>query len=260
LENGALSVVRKLFQRKLGRPISSVVTQEQKDNAAAVLARLDENPLYVLNMRGRTKVEDIGDAFRFACKRYGVKAFVLDHLHYLAKDERVDPVQHLEKCMSYIVDLSRELDVHIFLVAHPNGSVEEHVIPTGQSIKGSSAIKQDMDNLISIWRPKDIVGRFNGRELNLRDPAGRKIKQEMASTNVLGWLWKVRHDDARTGMCLWDFDLRSLSYRSLDSTVKTEPTKDAVEPFASRSEGDNDSPPTTSADDPFIGLEEGTPQ
>lgn len=213
LENGPVSLVRKMVQRRVGRPISSLVTEAEKELAYDVLKHLDDRPVYLVDLSGRQPLGSVIDAITYARHKLGVRYVLFDHMHFVKKDPRQDSVEHVENTIATFVEAANKLDVHIAVIAHPSGKVEEGQIPGGDAIKGASAVKQDTHNGISIYRVKDMVPGCKPRKVALRDPTGKKVEIDMGPNTVLALVWKKRHDDAREGMCLFEFEGRSLTYR-----------------------------------------------
>lgn len=212
LENGPVSLVRKMVQRRLGRPISSLHTEADKELAYEVLKHLDDAPVYMVDLQGRQPLASVVEAITYARHKLGVRHVLFDHMHFVRKDPRADPVEHVENTIATFVETANKLDVHVAVIAHPSGKVEEGQIPGGDSIKGASAVKQDTANGISVYRVKDMVPGAKPKRVALRDPAGRKVELTMGPNTVIALVWKKRHDDAREGMAMFEFNARSLSY------------------------------------------------
>lgn len=216
LENGPLSVAQMLFQQRLGRPISSLRTDADKELAMAALDSSDNDPLYILTLEGEQPFDVIEDHVRYAAKRYGIKAFLFDHGHYVQHDPRVDFYQHMRMVGKRTKQMARDLGIHVWLVLHPKTGIEEMKVLSGEDILGGASLKQEADNGVSVWRLREgIPGSKATRTLSLRDPNGRKVEVPMAKNNCLVWVWKKRHHDAREGIALFDFDPRNLKYREI---------------------------------------------
>lgn len=226
-ENGPSAIARKLFQQKYGRPISSISSDIDRERAFEVLARLDEDPIYVLDIYGQSDLGTILDGIKYARTRLGVRFVLLDHLHFfLKRPHGQEEREYIDEVLMALVKATRELDVHIWLVGHPRGAVDQTTIPTGDSMKGSSSIKQIADNGITVYRPVDMQGDPTPRRLSLRDAQGRKVDLELSPLNSLVYVWKARHDDAREGSVILDFNSRNLRYTEPRVAVSAYPTPD----------------------------------
>lgn len=218
-EDGPVALAGKSFRRKFGRPISSLVTEEDRADAMAALPRLSEDPIYVIDSYGRVKWADVADAIRYAVRRLGVKWVLLDHLGFLAKVGNVELHEHLEKVAMDVAALAVELGIHIVVIIHPNGKIEETVIPTGDSLKGSSGLKQCLSNGLTVFRMKDPTGESKHGRIKVRDASGRRMEIDLDVNEVLVYVWKKRHPDAREGMTVLRFDARRTSYHERDNAA-----------------------------------------
>lgn len=235
-EGGPAGVARKIFQRKFGYPISSITTDAQRLRAMEMLKRLDENPVYLIDAYGRTSIATIIDALTYARHRLGVRYVMLDHLHYfLKRPAGIDEREYIDEVTMRLVDLTRELDIHIWLVCHPAGRIDGGTIPGGGALKGSSSIKQNADNGITVFRAMDMLGDPTPRKVKLRDDQGKRVEVELSPLNALLYVWKTRHDDALTGSAIFDFSPRDLSYRDPNgrsgATVDDETPVEDKDPF-----------------------------
>lgn len=214
LENGSASLARKLFQGKLGHPISEIKNEGDRDRAIAALARLDEHPVFLIDRYGRVKPSEIVDAIKFAKFRHGVRYVMIDHLHFLGKeDSNTEKLDHLEETMSALATLAHEEDIHIFLLAHPRGNVPDDTIPDGSTVKGVSAAKQDADNIFTVFRVRDVKGAASAKQLKIKDALGRKVEIELGPKDIIVQVSKTRHDDADDGVTVvLEFDRRTLRY------------------------------------------------
>lgn len=213
LENGPLALARKMFQRRYGGPISGIKTEADKARAFETISTLNRNPIYVLDVYGRIELGPLVDAMTYARKRYGTKRVMVDHLHFIQpRDSRKDERESLDDTLMELTELARKIDVTLFLIAHPRGSVEQNEIPTGDSIKGSSAAKQLCDNGITVWRNLNNAGDGTIRKLNLRDSIGHRMEVEIGGNEALCSVWKVRHDEGVNGKGVLGYDSRRLRY------------------------------------------------
>jgi energy-coupling factor transporter ATP-binding protein EcfA2 len=212
-ENGPKSWVTKLLHARMGRPISTIRTDKDRETAYAALANIDQDPISIMAMEGSQNVVEVIEAMKWARYRLGIWFFVIDHMHKFSSElQGRNPTAHWDMISSKMFDASRALDCHIMLLAHPNGGVDKRVIPTHENIKGASSIKQDADNSITVWRPHDVTGSGEQRKIKLKGPDGDPVEFKMSSDQALIYVSKVRHDEGRQGAFVMDFQPRSLSY------------------------------------------------
>lgn len=220
LENGPIAVARKVFQQDFGRPISSIKTDSDRTEAMACLRQIDRDPFFLLDMYGRHPIDRILDAFSYARHRLGVRYFALDHLHFLGKaDPRQETLDHLDESLAKVVSATRELGIHVFLIAHPRGNIGQDVIPDGDTIKGCSSAKQGADNGLTVFRSMDPSGDSVKKKIKIKDAMGRRLETELGSKDVLIQAWKARHDEATEGTAILEFDRRNLRYTSKDPSL-----------------------------------------
>ena len=96
---------------------------------------------------------------RYFAKGLGCKRIILDHLHMITtEDGDNNEVNHIDRLMSRIKRLTRELNIWIGLVVHlrkgSNGSqsFETGAIPTLDDLRGSSSIKQLSNSVYALAR------------------------------------------------------------------------------------------------------------
>ena len=84
-------------------------------------------------------------------KKMGVKIVMLDHLDYLVESKREKTFEAIDETVKRLHELAFALDMHFFLICHPKQSLGNEEIGMN-SLKGSSAIKQYADNIITLHR------------------------------------------------------------------------------------------------------------
>lgn len=116
---------------------------------------LDER-LWLFNVTGKAKGERILTVFKYAHKRYGVRLFVVDSLMMCGLNE--DDYNGQKAFMEALCEFRLTYPVHVLLVTHPRkGDNEEK--PVGKmDVKGTGAITDLTDNLLTVWRNKAREG------------------------------------------------------------------------------------------------------
>jgi replicative DNA helicase len=235
LENGPLSVVSSMVQRRVGFPLSAARTEEQKDRARRALDGIDADPVFFFDVQGMQRLSTVLDSMRYAKARCGVEYFLLDHFGYFKpEDQRMDRIQFLEDSIKEISSFAKRERVFIMLIAHPNRSSakDKKMIPDGTTLKGTSSLEQEADLGISVFRGIDpLSGKSTEKSVALKDSSGGKVNVHMAPTTTLIYVWKKRFTKGREGMCLLEFDPRSLTYQDHDSK-KTQPVVDEDDRYA----------------------------
>lgn len=214
-ENGPLPLVKKMFQMFAGRPLATLNGDPARFEYYA--DRLCEYPIHVVDAYGRPSLAQIVEWCTWAKFRLGVRHVFLDHLHFIAKsDGRVDDRDHLNDVLQTLVELSRHLDIAVFLIAHPRG-LDADTLPNGHTVKGTSSAQQLADNGITVFRQVDPTGQTSSSILGkkapkVRDSTGRKIDIELGPKDVLVSIWKARADEAREGYGVFTWQPSSLGY------------------------------------------------
>lgn len=154
-EQRPIGTVQKLLRMECGRDFTQVLPEER----AAAMARLDALPIRILDHMGNIKPRKILEVISYHARRDGIKRFLLDHLGFLVDPDADDERRATDAIVRALFLLAHQLQVTIFLVAHP------HNVPHGQDrvypkdLKGSSAIRQDMDDILSIVPLKPTKAR-----------------------------------------------------------------------------------------------------
>lgn len=151
--------------------------------AEAEVPSLINLPCYLLDRHGPTPLQEIKDAVYHAVHRYGVQLVILDHLHYLLAAGGDDERKAIDHAVREIKGWTLDLQVHIVLVVHPSklqtDSRGRLIKPGLNNLKGSSAIKQEADNGVRVWRHRsekdsDTETRTEVAVLKCRSPAGKE--------------------------------------------------------------------------------------
>lgn len=172
-------VLAKLLSMRAGRSAYEMTPEERAEVAPLVR----DLPLFLLDRHGPTPLQDIKDVIYHAVHRYGVQTVILDHLHYLLAAGGDDERKAIDHAVREIKGWTLDLRIHIVLVVHPSKLQTDQkgrlIKPSLNNLKGSSAIKQETDNGILVWRhrstePGDTDHRAEVTVLKCRSPAGRE--------------------------------------------------------------------------------------
>jgi twinkle protein len=116
------------------------------------------NRFYFEQAFGAINEMGIVNKIRYLVKGCDCKVLVIDHLHALASEFGDDENKHLHQLVYRLKSLTQELGCTIILAVHVRKrqdgvkGYEDGAVPTLDSIKGSSSIKQVADAAISISR------------------------------------------------------------------------------------------------------------
>lgn len=155
--------------------------------------------LWLFNVTGKAKGERILAVFKYAHKRYGVKLFVVDSLMMCGLNE--DDYNGQKAFMEALCEFRSTYPVHVLLVTHPRKTENEEKPVGKMDVKGTGAITDLTDNLITIWRNKARESAVNkaitlGKELlsekeqKLLDAPGTLLLLDK-QRNGEGWQGKI---------------------------------------------------------------------
>lgn len=106
--------------------------------------------LYVFTEVGTTRRERIIEVFSYACKRYGVKWFVIDNLAKCGIGEEDYGAQ--KEFVDQLTDFAKLHDAVVLLVHHiRKGSNDDHAAGK-MDVKGSGSITDMVDTVLVWWR------------------------------------------------------------------------------------------------------------
>lgn len=108
--------------------------------------------LWVFDVVGSAKVDELLSVFAYARRRYGVRLFVIDNLAKCGFDE--DDYNGQKHFVDRLTDFAKEHDVHVMLVAHLRKSGDEQHVGGKMDVKGSGAITDMADTVLIWWRNK----------------------------------------------------------------------------------------------------------
>jgi len=217
LELGPMRQTTKLLHQFMGVPPSEV----DKKEIESAFDKAEGLPLWILEHYGSMEVEPLRNTIRLAARRYGIRRVALDHLHFAVEDDE-NRRQKIGAMMRMLTETAMRDDLHIHVVAHPKAvpgkqgnENRDDVMIQSNDLKGDSAIKQDADNIIAVYRPRKA-----NRE------AGKKMAPgtHQAMVTVL----KCRSDDGTEGRVPLLFHERSATYSDDDLSFEV-PAEPATE-------------------------------
>ena len=127
-----------------------------------------KDKLWLFNAQGTTTENDLVASLNYGKHILNVDVFVIDSLmkvDSIAEDDYGSQKKFINK----ISCMARDLNIHIFLVAHTKKLADETVIPDASHILGSSHIRNLTDNILCLHRRKDIEKKIELKELEEGD-------------------------------------------------------------------------------------------
>ena len=162
-------ILRKLYCIYKGKSTFEMSEQEIGD----CISYFATKKIYFTKNKSVKNINDIEDAIKYGAKRLDIKHILIDHLHHFIDDSEDKLVSEINKFMRKIKDSSMDNNAHILIVAHPHQLKNDKGHVSIQDLKGSTSIKQDADNVISVHRDKkDDNEPLKVKFLKIRDDSG----------------------------------------------------------------------------------------
>ena len=115
------------------------------------LSKLEHN-LYLYDPEGETTSEKVLEVIYYCAEKLGVKLMVIDSLMKCGINE--DDLNKQKSFANKLAVASRDLGIHIFIVAHSRKTANEHDNASKFDVAGSANLTNLVDNVISVHRNK----------------------------------------------------------------------------------------------------------
>lgn len=162
--------------------------------------------LYLYELTGKQKLDEMLRIFDYARARYGCDMFIIDSLMRLGIAG--DDYNGQEQVVFRIVDWAMASGVHVHLVAHAKKGERDRGAPSIADIKGAMEIGANAFNIVSIWRDRKFEEQVQGVE----DPTAAK-ELHGSRPGVIMNIAKQRNGDFEGKIGLY-FDQKTYRYRS----------------------------------------------
>ena len=110
-----------------------------------------KDKLYIYDQTGVTTSEDMIACMHYGKHVLGIDVFIVDSLMKMS-DISEESLENQKRFVDRLATTCRDLDIHVFLVAHTRKMKDETEIPDATDIMGSSLIRALSDNIICVWR------------------------------------------------------------------------------------------------------------
>jgi len=152
----ALDLVSKL---KENNPTCLLFEEPPEEIIRKFLERGDEVPIFYTPQRTPTRTIDWIEKKIIESKaKFDTKIIFIDHLGYIARSKGENAAYEIEQTMQELKTLAKRWDVIVFLLVHLK-KVKLDRNPDLEDLKGSSAIAQESDTVMILWRETE---RING--------------------------------------------------------------------------------------------------
>lgn len=170
----------------------------------ACLAWLEEK-LWLFDVVGSAKTERLLEVFGYAVCRYAIRHFVIDSLAKLGLAE--DDYNGQKAIVERLCDFAHRHESHVHLVAHARKGADEYGVPGKMDVKGTGALTDLVDNVVTVWRNKRKEKTRAEAEMQGDEaPCDQDEKPDAALV-----ISKQRHSGWEGQIWLW-FDPNSLQY------------------------------------------------
>lgn len=125
--------------------------------------------LFLYDQQGTVTAQRVVSVVRYCAVELGVRHFFIDSLMKCVAGE--DDYNGQKAFVDELTAIARDHEVHIHLVHHIRKPADESHKPNKYDYKGSGAITDQVDNVVTVWRnkPKERK-REEGRDVDERDP------------------------------------------------------------------------------------------
>ena len=144
LEMRPVLSLSRLITQALGSP-------EPTDDYIRKFCERASDKLYIYDQTGVTSSQDMIASLHYGSVVLGCSVFVVDSLMKL-NDVSEESLDAQKRFVNSIAVTCRDLNIHVFLVAHTRKLKDETQIPDATDLMGSSHIRNLSDNIICVWR------------------------------------------------------------------------------------------------------------
>ena len=160
--------------------------------------RATDTLLWLYDQQGTVKAGKMLAVLRYCADRLKVSHFVIDSLMKCGMGE--DDYNGQKAFVDGLCVAARDNDIHVHLVAHSRKGRDELAPPGKMDVKGSGAITDQVDNVITVWRNKEKERQMQTNDFKREREADAKLICD-----------KQRNGEWEGQIGLW-FDSRSTQY------------------------------------------------
>jgi twinkle protein len=144
LEMRPVLTLSRMITQALGSP-------EPTDDYIRKFCNRAADKLYIYDQTGTTTSQDMIATLHYGKHVLGVDVFVIDSLMKLqdVSEESLDAQKRLTNSLAVTC---RDLNIHVFLVAHTRKMKDETEVPDATDLMGSSHIRNLSDSILCVWR------------------------------------------------------------------------------------------------------------
>jgi twinkle protein len=196
LEMRPVLTLARMITQTLGSP-------EPTDEFITKFCERAKDKLYIYDQTGSTSSEDMIATLYWGKHILGVEVFVIDSLMKMS-DISEDNYEKQKLFIDRLAVTCRDLEIHVFLVAHTRKMADESEIPDATHILGSSHIRNLCDNIICVWR-----NRNKERDVENNEKTEDELKK---IPDAMVFVQKQRNYQFEGKFSFW-FDPKGLKYK-----------------------------------------------
>ena len=126
---------------------------EQLRDVYAQFRDWTQKTLWLYDQQGTVNAQQVCAVARYCAKELNVSHFFIDSLMKCVAGE--DDYNGQKAFVDELTAIARDHQIHIHLVHHIRKPANESHVPNKYDYKGTGAIVDQVDNIISVWRNKD---------------------------------------------------------------------------------------------------------
>ncbi len=128
-----------------------------------------DKKLWLYDQQGTVRSAKLLAVTRYCADRLKVGHMVIDSLMKCGMGE--DDYNAQKAFIDQLTAAARDWNIHIHLVTHARKGASEHEMPGKMDVKGTGAITDQVDNVITVWRNKKKERAIQeGASYNVQDP------------------------------------------------------------------------------------------
>lgn len=128
-----------------------------------------DNQLWLYDQQGTVTAKQVIAVVRYCAKEKGITHFFIDSLMKCVASE--DDYNGQKLFVDELTSIARDNGIHIHLVHHIRKPADENHKPSKYDYKGTGAITDQVDNVISVWRNKaKEKKREEGKGMDEKEP------------------------------------------------------------------------------------------
>ncbi|MCX5592513.1 AAA family ATPase [Alcaligenes endophyticus] len=164
-----------------------------------------QDKFWLYDQLGSVTPDMVYAVIRYCAKELNIKHFIIDSLMKCVKGE--DDYNGQKDFVDVLTGLARDLNIHIHVVHHVRKSDSEDSVPGKFDSKGSGAITDQVDQILTVWRNKK---KEKAVEKLLRN--GDSVPEDISGKpDAMLVCDKNRHGEWEGSVALW-FHPQSLQY------------------------------------------------